>query len=554
MTAISVGVGTAVTLVGIPILIASLYAWRWLADLERRLLAGLGCARIPRPYRPEPEDAGPWQRIAARLADPATWKDLVFLLLQLPLGIASFTVAVSVLGVGLGLLFAPVWYWAVDGGIELGVVSVDTLAEAIAAIPLGALVLLAGIPALGALGKLYGRFATLLLGSNADPVLTARVTALQDARSRIIAAADAERRRIERDLHDGAQQRLVALALNLRMAEARAQEGDPETSELIRKAGEEAGLALEELRDLARGIHPAILTNRGLAAALKDLAARATVPVEVLETPSDRLPDQIEAAAYFVVSECLANVGKHAQASHATVAVRAEGGRVTVSVADDGTGGALLGSGSGLQGLEDRVGALDGTLEVESPPGGGTRVTAIISLAQTAALTGTAPAEAPAGPARHGVVPDDELGGVIERRRAAWRVRAAVLAGAAATIVAVWALTGAPNLWPVWPLLGLALVGGVDAWLTLAGAPLGESELAGTSDGGRALLRRRRLRLDAGALAILNLFLVGIWLAAGAGYFWPVWSLLGCALALGLKQLRWPAPARERPAEPAASG
>ena len=554
MTAISVGVGTAVTLVGIPILIASLYAWRWMADLERRLLAGLGCARIPRPYRPVPEDAGLWQRIAARLADPATWKDLIFLLLQLPLGIASFTVAVSVLGVGLGLLFAPAWYWAVDGGIELGLVSVDTLAEAIAAIPLGALALLAGIPALGALGKLYGRFATLLLGSNADPVLTARVTALQDARSRIIAAADAERRRIERDLHDGAQQRLVALALNLRMAEARAQKGDPEAAELIRRAGEEAGLALKELRDLARGIHPAILTNRGLAAALEDLAARATVAVEVSETPSERLPDQIEAAAYFVVSECLANVGKHAQASQATVAVRAEDGRVTVTVADDGAGGARLGSGSGLQGLEDRVGALDGTLEVESPPGGGTRVTAILSLAQAAALAGAAPAEAPARPARHGVVPDGELAGVIERRRAAWRVRAAVLAGVAATILAVWALTGAPNAWPVWPLLGLALVGGADAWLTFAGAPLGESELAGASDGGRALLRRRRLRLDAGALAILNLFLVGIWLAAGAGYFWPVWSLLGCALGLGLKQLRWPAPARERPAEPAASG
>ena len=161
----------------------------------------------------------------------------------------------------------------------------NSLGAAIALMPLGALILLVGIPALGALGRLYGWLAAQLLGSNADPELTAQVTELEGARSRIIAAADAERRRIERDLHDGAQQRLVALALNLRMAEQRAEDGDPAAAELVRQAGEEANLALKELRDLARGIHPAILTNRGLPAALQDLASRATVPVEVVATP-----------------------------------------------------------------------------------------------------------------------------------------------------------------------------------------------------------------------------------------------------------------------------
>ena len=274
-----------------------------------------------------------------------------------------------------------------------------------------------GIPALSALGRLYGWLAAQLLGSNADPVLTAQVTELQDARSRIIAAADAERRRIERDLHDGAQQRLVALALNLRMAEQRAADGDPAAAELVRQAGEEANLALKELRDLARGIHPAILTNRGLAAALEDLAARATVPVEVLASPGERLPEAVEAAAYFVVSECLANIGKHAKADlRDRVGDRADG-HLDVVVADDGVGGAELGNGSGIQGLVDRVGALSGTLAVESPPGEGTRVVASIPL------HGGAAEERRARGARRACCPREEAGELQAERRHHLRVR-----------------------------------------------------------------------------------------------------------------------------------
>src|SRR5215203_2444493 len=385
VTAISFGFSTAITLIGIPVLIGSVYAWRWLADLERRLIGSLVGTEIPSPYRPDPAGGRWWTRFAARMADPATWKDLAFLLLQLPLGILSFSVTVAVFGFGLRLLFAPVYYEPFADGDWIAWLGVDTLAEAFALVPLGALVLLAGIPALGALGRLYGWLAVQLLGSNADPELTAQVTELQGARSRIIAAADDERRRIERDLHDGAQQRLVALALNLRMAEQRAADGDPTTVDLVRAAGEEANLALKELRDLARGIHPAILTNRGLPAALRDLASRATVPVEVVATPDERLPDSVEAAAYFVVSECLANIGKHAQATSATVSVSAADGRLEVVVADDGVGGASLGNGSGIQGLVDRVGALSGTLTMESPSGGGTRVAASIPLTEAAA-------------------------------------------------------------------------------------------------------------------------------------------------------------------------
>jgi signal transduction histidine kinase len=539
VTALSTGVGLAITLIGIPILIVSLYAWIWMAGLERRLIGALTGVEIPDPYRPLPEGSH-WQRLQARLTDPATWKDLVFLLLQLPAGILSFVIAVTVLSVGVGSLTLPLWYWAIPDGAQVGIFTVDRLIEAIALVPLGALVLLLGIPALGALGRLYAAYAHVLLGPNTDPQLTAQVSDLRDARSRIIEAADAERRRIERDLHDGAQQRLVALSLTLRMAEKHAAEGDPKAAELLRSAGEEAGLALKELRDLARGIHPAILTNRGLPAALDDLAGRAALPVKVVAAPSERLPAQVEAAAYFVVSECLANVGKHSGATSATVAVTAEERGLRVVVEDDGVGGAELGNGSGLQGLEDRVGALDGTLAVESPAGVGTRVEAVIPLAERLP-------DAPeyARPGALAVLSDEQAAEVETRRRHGLRLRLSALGLVAAVLLAVWALTGAPNAWPVWPLLGLGLLAGLDAWFVLSSRPLRESEVGEAPDV-RALRRRRLLRRDAGAVVILNLFLIGIWLAAGAGYFWPVWPMLGTGAALGLKALPWRAGLRQR--------
>jgi signal transduction histidine kinase len=543
VTAISVGVGTAITLVGIPILIGTIYAWRWLAQLERRLIGALTGVQIPSPYRPDPTGAGWSRKVYARLADPATWKDLVFLLLQLPLGIVAFAAATVVLGCAASWLAAPAYYWAVPDGVDLGLFQVDTLPGALALVPLGALLAFVGIPALGLLGRYYGELGALLLGSNADPELTAQVSELEGARSRIIAAADAERRRIERDLHDGAQQRLVALSLTLRMAESRA-EKDPEAQELIRSAGEEAGLALKELRDLARGIHPAILTNRGLAAALDDLAGRATVPVEVIESPRERLPDQVEAAAYFVVSECLANVGKHAQASSATVSVTAQDGQLLVEVRDDGTGGVDIENGHGIQGLEDRVGALGGTLAVESPPGTGTGVLATIPLALPAEVDETWV------PGRRGLLPDEDAVLVERRRRRRLSVRLGVVGVIALILVVVWALTGPDKPWIVWPLLGIGMVAALDAWFVLAGRRLRESDLDGVSGdrqrATRTLRRRRRLRLDAGALGIINLTLIGIWLAAGAGYFWPVWPILGCAAALALKSLRVGDVARER--------
>lgn len=206
----------------------------------------------------------------------------------------------------------------------------------------------------------------------------ARMAELRASRTRIVEATDAARRELERNLHDGAQQNLVSLALKLQMARARVDSDPDEASAILSDASAELEATLAELRELARGIHPAILTDRGLSAALLALSHRAPLPVEITETPGDRLPPPVEAAAYYVVSESLTNVARHAGASRAEVEIGWSNGIVRIRIADDGSGGADAGNGSGLNGLSDRVAALDGQLSVSSPPGEGTVVMAII--------------------------------------------------------------------------------------------------------------------------------------------------------------------------------
>ena len=198
--------------------------------------------------------------------------------------------------------------------------------------------------------------------------------AVLESRLRIVEADDAERRRIERNLHDGAQQRLIAVAVTLGLAESRVETDPKGAAELIAQAREEAQLAVKELRELARGIHPAVLSDHGLGAALEALASRAPVPVEVSGVPAVPLGEAVEAAAYFVTAEALTNVAKHAHAEHAFIEVSLESDHLRVAIRDDGIGGADP-DGSGLHGLCDRVEALDGRLEIDSPPGGGTAVT-----------------------------------------------------------------------------------------------------------------------------------------------------------------------------------
>jgi len=213
--------------------------------------------------------------------------------------------------------------------------------------------------------------ALLLENRRLDAELRANLLELRASRERIVEAGDAERRRLERDLHDGAQARLVALALALVLGRRRMPD-DSDTAALVDGWIGEVKLSLEELRELARGIHPAVLTEHGLEAALRSLAARSPVPVELVGGPGGRLPAAVETAAYFVVSEGLTNVAKYAQAGHATVRIERVDGRLVLEVSDDGIGGARPGTGSGLNGLSDRVAALDGVLRVSSPAGGGT--------------------------------------------------------------------------------------------------------------------------------------------------------------------------------------
>jgi signal transduction histidine kinase len=209
--------------------------------------------------------------------------------------------------------------------------------------------------------------------------LRARIEDLRGSRARIVEAGDTARRRLERDLHDGAQSRLVALALKLRLARMRVDD-DSEAATLLDESSTELQDSLNELRELARGLHPVVLTDRGLPAAVRILADRAPVPVAIAALPTERLPMPVETAVYFVVSEALANVAKYAQASTATVSITRNATRVTVEVSDDGTGGADIDGGSGLRGLADRVAALDGRLEIHSPPGAGTRLRAEIPV------------------------------------------------------------------------------------------------------------------------------------------------------------------------------
>jgi signal transduction histidine kinase len=457
VTGLAVGTGTAITLIGIPVLVGMLFAWRGLAMGERRLLNLLLGLELADPYRPlgSPSALG---RLRERIADPATWKDLVYLFLAFPLGLFSFVVTVTTLSVALGLLLAPVYSWALPEAIDLGFLELDTTAEALLCVPFGLLAGFLALLAIRVLAAMHTSVASLLLGSSPDPELSARVQDLQGSRARIIAAADAERRRLERDLHDGAQQRLVAVSLVLGLARRRMASGEP-AEDLVAQADEEARQAITELRDLARGIHPAILTDRGLEAGLRDLAARASVPVVVSGAPEERLPEPVEAAAYFLVSEALTNVAKYAQATEASVDVRVEGGAAVIEVADDGIGGAQPGSGSGLRGLADRVGALDGSLQLDSPPGQGTRLRARIPINGAVA--------APRAFAQHAEVADDPDRAARRRRlhRRAFSIHAAVYAVVMALLCFIWLTTGAGYFWPQWPIAGWGAVLAIHGWV-----------------------------------------------------------------------------------------
>ncbi|MBB4760637.1 sensor histidine kinase [Amorphoplanes digitatis] len=245
------------------------------------------------------------------------------------------------------------------------------------AVALPAVVLFVAPPAARWLARRDSAVAEDMLGPTRIEVLNRRLESLRSSRAEVLLAADEERRRIERDLHDGAQQRLMSLALNLGMAREAITEPSP-AREAIVAAHEEAMLALTELRHFVRGLHPAVLEDRGLDAAISGIAARSPIPVEVSVDIGRRCPGTIEAIAYFIVSEALTNVTRHASATQASVDVRRHGGRLAVTVRDDGRGGATTRPGGGLAGLAQRAAAVDGELSLDSPAGGPTIVEAVL--------------------------------------------------------------------------------------------------------------------------------------------------------------------------------
>ncbi|MET7680789.1 sensor domain-containing protein [Streptomyces sp. NPDC005423] len=370
---VAVGGVLTLALVGVVPLAVTPLVGRPVASAERRRLRLVDHAPAPRPPHRTPPAAGPWSWYTTRLRERLTWREfghaLLFAGLLWPAEALVVTVA---LAVPLALTLTPLLLATAGDGRGTKVLKHWTVSEwptAVGVALLGVLLLAAGAYVLGVAAGAAAGLTRLLIAPH-DAELGVRIVELTRSRVRLVDAFEAERRRIERDLHDGAQQRLVALTMTLGLARLDAPPG-PLAGQLA-TAHAEAGKALAELRELVHGIHPKVLTDYGLAAAVADAADRSTVPVDVdLHLPG-RLPPAVESAAYFVVCEALANVARHSGAGRARVTGGHSGARLSLEIRDDGHGGADAGAGTGLTGLADRISVLNGRLALSSPPGGPT--------------------------------------------------------------------------------------------------------------------------------------------------------------------------------------
>ncbi|MFE3472554.1 sensor domain-containing protein [Streptomyces cavourensis] len=333
---VSVGVSLSVTVIGLPVLVGGLAGARWLGRVERARARSLLGVRVeePSPLSRGRRDEGALAWLWSGLKDPVGWRSLLYGFIRLPWGVLTFTVTLVSLFV----------LWPVLPFITRGLTAVD-------------------------------RALVRGLLSPSDE-LERRIAELESDRGVVVDTAAADLRRIERDLHDGAQARLVALAMGLGLAKEKLTEDPEAAAQMVEEAHGEVKVALQELRDLARGIHPAVLTDRGLDAALSAIASRCTVPVSVSVDLPGRPAEAIEGIAYFTVSELLQNVSKHSGARSASVEVWRAADRLLIQVTDDGSGGARLDGGSGMAGLAERLGAVDGLFVLDSPVGGPTAVTA----------------------------------------------------------------------------------------------------------------------------------------------------------------------------------
>jgi signal transduction histidine kinase len=352
-----------------------------LTAIQRHRLRATAGVEIP----PQPPMPGRLTKsgISAAVRSDATWRQLGYHLLAGPaLGLAAaFTVIMWLAGVLFTLCYLYAWRLSPQNFLNTGTHGAELPGDVV--ITLAGVVLLFAAPWVTAgVRALDARACQALLGPSRAEELEHRVEHLTQTRAGVVDAADAERRRLERDLHDGTQQRLVSLAMNLGMARTQASTAE-EAHTAIAEAHEEAKAALAELRNLIRGLHPAVLEDRGLDAALSGVTARMPIPVRLtVDLQNRRPPPVIEAVAYFVVSEGLSNIAKHAQASQAEVIVQRAGDRLHIIISDDGAGGADPSRGTGLAGLARRASAVDGTFEISSPPGGPTLLTVDLPCAR----------------------------------------------------------------------------------------------------------------------------------------------------------------------------
>ncbi|WP_410594565.1 sensor histidine kinase [Amycolatopsis sp. lyj-23] len=333
---IAVGVSTAVIWIGFPILLATTSFVRWSGDRERGWAGRMLSVPLPPVQRRPYEEGQPLlRRWMVRLSDATTWRDLAYLMAAFPLACAEVAIALA------SIVLLPMAIWVTPW-----------------------------------LGWLHGELALALLGPDRTKRLEQKAERLQASRARGVDAAEAERRRIERDLHDGAQQRLVAVAMSLGRAKSKFDQDPQAVRELIDEAHSDAKLAVSELRDLARGIYPAVLGDRGLDAALSAQAAKSPIPVDVSVAVEPRPPAAVETTAYFIVGETLTNIAKHSGATEAEVKVWRTDDHVVVEITDNGHGGAEVRPGGGLAGLADRAATIDGVITVVSPVGGPTVIRA----------------------------------------------------------------------------------------------------------------------------------------------------------------------------------
>jgi len=373
---VALSLGLLILVIGLPLLACTLTVVRWAADTERARAALVLGEPIARP--PRPRDGSLLVRWRARLHDRHTWRELAYMIGLGPLGVLGGSLAIAAWAAAVVLMAAPLLHSGAPSASWLGGLDAAALAglavTGVALVPVAAALTVA-------VARVCAHVAAALLAPDARDALAARVRTLEQTRAGAVDSADARLRRLERDLHDGAQHRLAYIAMELDRARGKLTDDPAAAEPLLAHAHEESKRAMGELRDLVRGIHPSVLSDRGLDAAVSGLAERSPVPVTVRVAVPSRPAVAAETAAYYVVAEALTNVGKHAGARSASVSISRSADELSVVVRDDGHGGARRAPGSGLDGLAQRLEALDGSLTIESPAGGPTTLKAVIPCA-----------------------------------------------------------------------------------------------------------------------------------------------------------------------------